>query len=39
MEIFEFLAAIFDVTFGIVDVVSLVIDLASPAGGDESRPR
>jgi hypothetical protein len=39
MEIFELLAAMFDVTFGILDVIALILDLASSVGGDESRPR
>jgi len=39
MEIFELLAAMFDVTSVIVEVVSLIFDLGPSIGGDENRPR
>jgi hypothetical protein len=39
MEIFELLAAMFDLTFGIADVLSLIVDLASSVTGDGKRPR
>jgi hypothetical protein len=39
MEIFEGLFALIDVASVLVDVVGLIIDLASSLGGDESRPR
>ena len=39
MEIFEVLFAVCDITFGVLDLLSVILDLGSQAIGGNDRPR